>query len=472
MNPIKPLQYVTTIIAPEATEVKYVPLSDRYSIFVDGKSSKKVESFDTILQMYNDKFNVNKQREDFHEFVSMVDKVRKANNGLRRVRSYGEAAKKELLHRPIEIYLYSPTERNATKFSSLNDVLSAYNTTEGTIVSMYLMSKRRVSFTGENRRVIMIEDGEYVYPKGEFLVCKNLHIRELYDTAGSHKKIMVTQMFSLKEGDGRTVKANRVFEFIGRYNNLATEVGVPLLKESDFAYTKEEQLFPIESKGRYINMDGYIDISKKKKNLRGGVFIDYNPSPLVCNKDEEMKVGTLAEPNSIVDKQATSVKVGIVKGANRWLPHDAARWMYESEEHMEQGVWVNDFDEYSGWRLVKDPREIYGKHIVVNDGLADATKRSITPIFQEIHIHYDFSTGKEKSLIEVKMCDDPIVYTHCTAFFNTDEKARVIVKRLDGSYIDRDELMSNNGVYTAKEMRSAHNLEKMLRAGALDFKRP
>ena len=92
--------------------------------------------------------------------------------------------------------------------------------------------------------------------------------------------------------------------------------------------------------------------------------------------------------------------------------------------------------------------------------------------FQEIHIHYDFSTGKEKSLIEVQMCDDPIVYTHCTMFFSTHEKAKVIVKRRDGSFIDRDELMSNNGVYTAKEMRSAHNLEKMLRSGALTFRKP
>ncbi len=92
-----------------------------------------------------------------------------------------------------------------------------------------------------------------------------------------------------------------------------------------------------------------------------------------------------------------------------------------------------------------------------------------------IHIHWDFTTGNELSFGEVK---DKLeekgftadIETHCLEFFNVDTKRPVRVCKEDGSFIDRDELMSNVGFeYTDKEMRQGHNLRKMLVANSFTW---
>lgn len=60
--------------------------------------------------------------------------------------------------------------------------------------------------------------------------------------------------------------------------------------------------------------------------------------------------------------------------------------------------------------------------------------------------------------------------TNVTAFFNYDNNVTV-VKR-DGSYINSQELLQNNeGEYTDKAIRHAHNIHKMLIAGSFKFKK-
>ena len=48
------------------------------------------------------------------------------------------------------------------------------------------------------------------------------------------------------------------------------------------------------------------------------------------------------------------------------------------------------------------------------------------------------------------------------------DQVRVVKK--DGSYIDLRELLAGDDFYTSKEIRSEHNLLKMLLAGAFNFK--
>lgn len=86
-----------------------------------------------------------------------------------------------------------------------------------------------------------------------------------------------------------------------------------------------------------------------------------------------------------------------------------------------------------------------------------------------IKINYDFTEGNEISYVEGKMCRTSFA-THCTSFFSFDVEAwDVLVVKRNGTYISRNELLKNNGKYTSKEIRHAHNIEKMLLAGAFSF---
>lgn len=87
-----------------------------------------------------------------------------------------------------------------------------------------------------------------------------------------------------------------------------------------------------------------------------------------------------------------------------------------------------------------------------------------------IEIHLDFHNGDEVSLEEGKLLGDNFS-TLCTEFFSTETVPNVIVLKKDGSYIDRDELLKNTGEYTNKEIRTAHNIQRMLTSNSFNLKR-
>lgn len=93
-----------------------------------------------------------------------------------------------------------------------------------------------------------------------------------------------------------------------------------------------------------------------------------------------------------------------------------------------------------------------------------------------IIIHWDYSTGSEKSYAEVKQAlashYGQLIHTHVLDFFNTSTPVPVWVLKEDGSYIDRDELRSGQGEYTPRDIRKEHNIHKMLIAGAFDWHTP
>lgn len=96
-----------------------------------------------------------------------------------------------------------------------------------------------------------------------------------------------------------------------------------------------------------------------------------------------------------------------------------------------------------------------------------------------IFINYDFTIGKEidKLLIEqtihLRNSENIFIHTHETYrifdFDRLNTVQDVIVLRSDGKYISLWELRNCIGLYTSKELRPEHNLEKMLRSGALKF---
>lgn len=89
-----------------------------------------------------------------------------------------------------------------------------------------------------------------------------------------------------------------------------------------------------------------------------------------------------------------------------------------------------------------------------------------------IEVHYDYSTGKEVSYIKGKELKDNFC-THVLEFFDTEEPVDdVIVRRKDGSYISRNELLNpeTSTFYTDREIRIAHNIQKLLKAGAFKWR--
>ena len=89
-----------------------------------------------------------------------------------------------------------------------------------------------------------------------------------------------------------------------------------------------------------------------------------------------------------------------------------------------------------------------------------------------INIHYDFTDGTELSYKEGCVAEDKgeSFNTNCLDFFNNDAPCNVIIKDSFGNLLDRDLLMSNKSPYTVKEMRDAHNLQKMFKSNSFNWK--
>lgn len=90
-----------------------------------------------------------------------------------------------------------------------------------------------------------------------------------------------------------------------------------------------------------------------------------------------------------------------------------------------------------------------------------------------IIIHYDFRTGRELSYIEGKFAviNNQSFVTNCLDFFDFDCAADdVIVLKSDGTKISRNSLLTATQTHTVKQIRRSHNIQKMLKAGALTFR--
>ena len=85
-----------------------------------------------------------------------------------------------------------------------------------------------------------------------------------------------------------------------------------------------------------------------------------------------------------------------------------------------------------------------------------------------ITIHWDFTDGSEVSYQEGLKLKDNFT-TNCLDFFCFDTDASdIIILRSDGKKIIREKLLGQNP-YTDKEIRIAHNIQKMLKANKFKF---
>ena len=86
-----------------------------------------------------------------------------------------------------------------------------------------------------------------------------------------------------------------------------------------------------------------------------------------------------------------------------------------------------------------------------------------------ITIHFDFTDGSELSYIEGLEAEQGFT-TNCLDFFCFDVLDDVKVIKKDGSYILKSELLGSSE-YTDKEIREAHNIQKMLKANSFSWKK-
>ena len=93
-----------------------------------------------------------------------------------------------------------------------------------------------------------------------------------------------------------------------------------------------------------------------------------------------------------------------------------------------------------------------------------------------IEIHWDYTTGKEISLGE-GLVQRSGFETHCLEFFNTkyipfqDGVNDIIVRKKNRDYISLKEIFENDGRYTSKEIRRAHNILKILLADGFKWQK-
>ena len=86
-----------------------------------------------------------------------------------------------------------------------------------------------------------------------------------------------------------------------------------------------------------------------------------------------------------------------------------------------------------------------------------------------ITIHYDFTDGTEVSYAEGLELKDNFT-TCCLDFFCVDTIAEdIVIVSKNGSSISRNMLISNDGRYTEKEIKPAHNILKMFKAGSFHW---
>ena len=83
-----------------------------------------------------------------------------------------------------------------------------------------------------------------------------------------------------------------------------------------------------------------------------------------------------------------------------------------------------------------------------------------------ITIHYDYTDGTEVSYAEGRELKDGFT-TNCLDFFQNENDVTVL--KSDGSYMTTTEIQLNDGRYGQKHIRPAHNLQRMLKAGALKW---
>jgi len=87
-----------------------------------------------------------------------------------------------------------------------------------------------------------------------------------------------------------------------------------------------------------------------------------------------------------------------------------------------------------------------------------------------IKIHYDFTDGTEVSYAEGLELKSNF-NTNCLDFFTFDiETDNVIVVDKKGNELCRDTLLVVGNSYTTKEIRKAHNIQKMLKANSFNWK--
>lgn len=96
-----------------------------------------------------------------------------------------------------------------------------------------------------------------------------------------------------------------------------------------------------------------------------------------------------------------------------------------------------------------------------------------------IFIHYDFTIGKEidraSIILEISLRNSKNIFIHTHEVYGVfdfsmlEKVDDVIVLSKDGKYISLWELRNCNGLYTAKDIRDEHNLERLLRSGSLRF---
>lgn len=85
-----------------------------------------------------------------------------------------------------------------------------------------------------------------------------------------------------------------------------------------------------------------------------------------------------------------------------------------------------------------------------------------------ITIHYDFTDKTEISYNEGLLLKDNFT-TNCLDFFCFDFNTEVKVLKQDGSYILKNELLTDN-YYCSKQIRKTHNILKMLKANKFNWK--
>lgn len=87
-----------------------------------------------------------------------------------------------------------------------------------------------------------------------------------------------------------------------------------------------------------------------------------------------------------------------------------------------------------------------------------------------ITIHWDFTDGTEVSYIEGNQLKDNFTTSVLNFFTYDNEASDVVVVRSDGKKISRNELISNSGLYTQKEIRKEHDIHKMLVSRSFNWK--
>lgn len=90
-----------------------------------------------------------------------------------------------------------------------------------------------------------------------------------------------------------------------------------------------------------------------------------------------------------------------------------------------------------------------------------------------ILILYDFTNSQCLPYHQAKEAvgaDDSLVITNCLSFFSFDYGSVRLLKE-NGDYMNSKEILLNNGDYTNKEIRTSHNLQKLLLSGSLKWQK-